>query len=121
VAQDEKSIVGFASGGPERSGHLHYDGELYAIYILDAYQCQGIGRELVSRVAERLLEQGMESLVVWVLAVTPSRRFYERLGGKEAAEKTVHIGGVQLDEVAYGWCDIRRLAERGPDTSSVLF
>jgi hypothetical protein len=38
VAVDESGqIVGFASGGPERSGDPDYKGELYAIYIADAY------------------------------------------------------------------------------------
>lgn len=35
VAQEANEVVGFASGGPERSGYLTYDGELYAMYILD--------------------------------------------------------------------------------------
>src|SRR5437762_1091626 len=47
VAEDQsKGIVGFAVGGPERSGDPVYRGELEAIYILGAYQRQGIGRLL---------------------------------------------------------------------------
>ena len=34
AAQDTGEIVGFASGGPERSGNAIYRGELYAIYLL---------------------------------------------------------------------------------------
>src|SRR4051812_39732747 len=40
-------IVGFVSGGPERNNDPIYVGELYAIYLLDAYQRQGIGRQLM--------------------------------------------------------------------------
>src|SRR6185369_9238460 len=48
VAEDaEGQVVGFASGGPERDGDPIYKGELSAIYILDAYHKQGIGRKLV--------------------------------------------------------------------------
>ena len=37
VAEAEASnIVGFASGGPDRSGNTDYKGELYAIYLLEA-------------------------------------------------------------------------------------
>jgi hypothetical protein len=35
-------VVGFAHSGPERSSHKIYTGELYAIYLLAAYQRQGL-------------------------------------------------------------------------------
>src|SRR5690242_19435028 len=55
VAVDEaEGIVGFASGGPERSGNRDYTGELYAIYILEDWQRRGIGKALTSTVAKRL-------------------------------------------------------------------
>jgi L-amino acid N-acyltransferase YncA len=39
VAEDESGqIIGFASGGKERTGDRVYKGELYTIYVLDAYQ-----------------------------------------------------------------------------------
>ena len=37
-------VIGFASGGPERGGDPDYTGELYAIYLLEAYQRHGLGR-----------------------------------------------------------------------------
>ena len=114
VAQDEGNIVGFALGGPERSRNSIYDGELYVIYVLEAHQRKGIGRLLVSQVARSLLQQGIESMLVWVLADNPSRRFYERLGGEPVAEQNISIGGAELKEVAYGWRDIYVLA--GMDT-----
>ncbi|MBI3742262.1 MAG: GNAT family N-acetyltransferase, partial [Chloroflexi bacterium] len=42
---DSKQIVGFASGGAARSDREKCDGELYAIYLLEAYQRRGIGKE----------------------------------------------------------------------------
>jgi ribosomal protein S18 acetylase RimI-like enzyme len=47
-------IVGFADGGQERTGDPVYKGELYAIYILDAYQRQGLGRRITLNVVARL-------------------------------------------------------------------
>ncbi len=54
-------------------------------------------------------------MLVWVLADNPMRRFYEALGGRLLREKKVEIGGVALDEVAYGWRDTAALrgVERG--------
>jgi hypothetical protein len=37
VEDDSGDIVGFASGGPERSGDSVYTGELYAIYLLESW------------------------------------------------------------------------------------
>jgi L-amino acid N-acyltransferase YncA len=112
VAQEAGEIVGFASCGPEGSGNPTYDGELYVIYILEEHQRQGTGRLLVSHLASGLLQAGMESMLVWVLADNPFRRFYERLGGQPVAEQSVSIGEVELEEVAYGWRDIRILTGR---------
>jgi GNAT superfamily N-acetyltransferase len=50
AAQETGEIVGFASGGPERSGNVVYRGELYAIYLLAPYQRQGLGRRLTMAV-----------------------------------------------------------------------
>ena len=108
VAEDEsKQIVGFASGGPERTGDSIYKGELNAIYILRAYQRQGIGRRLTSAVAERLAQADIYSMLVWVLADNPSFRFYEAIGGQKVYEKPIERGGIILNEVAYGWTDTR--------------
>lgn len=110
VAQDAAGdVIGFASGGPERGGDPAFQGEIFAIYLLRAYQGMGLGRRLTRAVAERLMSEGFGSLLVWVLAENPSRRFYEALGGECLEEKVITIGGANLVEVAYGWRDLRVL------------
>jgi GNAT superfamily N-acetyltransferase len=109
IAEDEiGQIVGFANGGKERTGDRFYQGELYAIYILEKYQRQGLGYRLVSTIATRLLQSGASSMLVWVLADNPASRFYQSLGGQQVYQKQVEIATVQLVEVAYGWTDTRR-------------
>ncbi|WP_274651022.1 GNAT family N-acetyltransferase [Paenibacillus humicola] len=57
VAEDHAGrILGFADGGPERSGDPEYDGELYAIYLLPEHQRKGIGRRLFRSAAAYLAE-----------------------------------------------------------------
>jgi ribosomal protein S18 acetylase RimI-like enzyme len=102
-------IVGFAGGGPERSGDPDHAGEVYAIYVLEPYQRRGVGRQLFCAVTSRLAEAGMRSLLVWVAAQNPSRRFYEALGGAPVRERQEESGGAPLDEVAYGWSDVAPL------------
>lgn len=107
VAEDETGqIVGFAMGGRARGENQGFDGELYGIYLLKEAQGQGTGRKLVKAMAAALAAEGANSMMVWVLADNPSRRFYEALGAKYVREQEISIGGQPLVEVAYGWDDI---------------
>ncbi len=107
---EDGDIVGFASAGPERESDGTYRGELYAIYILEEYQRMGLGRRLFSCVTRRLLPDGFNSMLLWVLEDNrPACRFYESLGGERVARKTITIGGADLVEVSYGWRDISDL------------
>ncbi len=99
-------VVGFASFGPNRDQDTEHDGELYAIYVLPTYQGRGAGRELISETARMMSVSGFRSMVVWVLSANPARRFYERSGGSEVRQRKIKIGGVELDETAYGWADL---------------
>ena len=106
-------VVGFISGGPERDqDEPDYSGELYAIYILKEYEGQGIGRRLTEALVEKLLEAGMASMLVWVLAENPACRFYEALGGQYVKTAKEEIGGKLLDLIGYGWSDIKTLLPR---------
>ena len=102
-------IIGFASGGPERSDDAAYPGELYAIYIDESRQRQGVGRRLVAALGAWFLSRGWQSMLLWVLAENPSRGFYEAIGGAEVRQETITIAGTELVEIAYGWRDISPL------------
>jgi L-amino acid N-acyltransferase YncA len=103
-------IVGFASGGPRiGEGYPEYEGELYAAYLLREHQRKGLGRRLLAAVARGLAAQGKSSMLAWVLAENPSRRFYEAMGGKLLGSQEIEIGGVTLEEIAYGWEDTKKL------------
>jgi ribosomal protein S18 acetylase RimI-like enzyme len=109
VAVDHEQVVGFASGGPEQSGGLGCDGELYAIYLLSTYQHQGLGRKLTQALVRQLVAQGFQSMAVWVLAENPARRFYETLGGRYLCTRQDEIGGATVSEIAYRWSDLAEL------------
>jgi ribosomal protein S18 acetylase RimI-like enzyme len=106
VADDEGIIVGYATGGRERTDDVIYKGELYAIYVLPAYVRRGVGKALARQVVQHLAECGLISMLVWVLRDNPSRGFYEALGGRELRARTIVIGGAELEEVGYVWDDI---------------
>jgi ribosomal protein S18 acetylase RimI-like enzyme len=109
VAEQDGSIIGYAAGGPNRSGDTAYQGELYTLYLLRKAHRQGIGRQLVRAVAEGLAERGYENMLVGVLRDNPARGFYERLGATYLREGVFIVDGVEITEMAYGWPDLRVL------------
>ena len=116
VAETQGQVVGWAAGGPNREDDPDYSGKLYAIYLLPEHQRRGIGLKLMAATARWLIGEGMDSMIVWVLAENhPARRFYEALGGQYVREHQIEIGGVWLPEVSYGWSDLGTLV--GPSVS----
>lgn len=105
VAEDAGEVLGFASGGRERHGDHIYGGEIYALYVLKNHQRQGIGTELVSALATQLNHFGIYSMLVWVLAHNPYRRFYEKINGIYLRKQRMPFAGEMLDTAAYGWLD----------------
>ena len=97
----QHEIVGFVLGGFEQydltlkiPGIRKYVGELRAIYVLKEYQRRGIGVNLVKMVVERLLENKINSMIVWVLKDNSNRKFYEILRGRNVGQKMLEIEGV---------------------------
>ena len=105
-------VIGFAHGGKERSGNYPgYEGEIYAIYLLEKYQGKGIGKQLTRRLVERLVAEGFQSMLVIVLAENEAKYFYEALGGELIDEGTLTIGSKTHRELVYGWQDLRELTK----------
>jgi ribosomal protein S18 acetylase RimI-like enzyme len=117
AVDDEGRVIAFASCGSERAGRGDYDGELLAIYILPEWRRHGIGKRLVAEAAGALAASGKKNMLVWVLADNPSRRFYERLGGRFVGQQPLEIGKQALIEVAYGWDDLEPLLQSCPAKS----
>ncbi|MGB7876830.1 MAG: GNAT family N-acetyltransferase [Anaerolineales bacterium] len=107
----DDQVIGFASGGPQRDLRLNYDGELYAIYLLEIAQRRGLGTRLTHAVANHLAMNGFESMLVWVLDGNPSNQFYAALGGEYVSKKMINIGEQELTEVAYGWRNLHDLVK----------
>jgi ribosomal protein S18 acetylase RimI-like enzyme len=105
-----QEIVGIASCGPMHDRDPLYQAEIYNLYVLPACQRQGIGQRLVAACAGHLIKRlGARTLLVWVLAENPYRRFYEALGGKPVRQKSVEVGGMTVMDIGYGWDKISGL------------
>ena len=102
-------IVGFASCGDARVPVEGIDGEIYALYVLQAHQQRGVGRELVRECARHFVRHGIFSFYLWVLKANRARLFYEALGGEVIGDRNERLGKHEFAEVAYGWHDLTNL------------
>ncbi len=103
-------ITGYAGAGLETDASSHVHGELYALYVLQEHQGNGVGRRLVGAVARRFASMNVNSLIVWVLAGNPCTRFYDKLGGWRLGTRKLDIAGEAHDVVSYGWSNLDRLS-----------
>jgi ribosomal protein S18 acetylase RimI-like enzyme len=124
----DRTIVGFGSCGRQPAPDLlaaGFAGEFSALYLLAAQQRRGIGRRLMTLMAQDLLARGMRGAALWVLRDNqPARRFYEALGAKPVGQRVEtfdeHLtrqgarpqDDALLHELAYGWPDLALLAPR---------
>ncbi|MCT2535532.1 GNAT family N-acetyltransferase [Aquibacillus koreensis] len=112
VLDQHNQIVGFISGGKERTKRFGYDGEIYAIYLLDAFQRKGLGAMMLEAFAKEMNELEYKSLLVWVLTQNPSSKFYIDHGAKQIEEEETTIGKGTYQETAFGWESIDALLKR---------
>lgn len=109
------TIIGFGSCGEARSTGLPQAGEVYTLYVSPEHQDRGIGRALLLCLFDLLVDRGLTSALVWVLAENPSRFFYEAMGGRRVAERKERLWNTMLQQTAYGWDDLRLVTARsGP-------
>jgi GNAT superfamily N-acetyltransferase len=53
------------------------------LYVLPQHHGRGLGRAMLHAAAKELVDRGLSSMIIWALRENaPSRRFYERMGGK---------------------------------------
>jgi ribosomal protein S18 acetylase RimI-like enzyme len=103
AAADRHGLVGYAAGGPSRSGRPG-EAEVATLYLLKSAQGCGLGRRLLSDISRVFAANGASSLIISVLRDNiPARGFYEHLGGvAEAPRREPGPGGVTY-EVSYRW------------------
>jgi hypothetical protein len=95
------------------------DAEEIACIQIASYHSAYVGVFPPDYLAQFSLEeqtQGCRSLMLWVLARSPSRGFYEHLDGVYLIARSFEIdeAGTLAEEVAYGWEDIRALLPGRP-------
>ncbi|MEH6938894.1 GNAT family N-acetyltransferase [Bacillus sp. JJ664] len=99
----EGEIVGFADCGKRASNQIDHSGDITSIYILEEYQGQGIGKQLMHQVFIQCKKLGFNKVFVEVLEDNKTRFFYEYYGAKLRKTDKIKIGGTDLNLLVYEW------------------
>ena len=104
IEGERGELVGFAKGTPHHGGVPGFAGELNKIYLLRRVQRQGLGRRLLGAVANRFLDRGVTSMLLFGEPALPANQFYEAFGAERLYGPNGEFHG------GYGWRDLRALA-----------
>ena len=108
VADDpEHGVLAMGSAGGNRDQQSDFKGEVYTLYVHPDFQNMGVGERLMAHLFLELSKSGINSALIWVLALNPSRFFYERMGGKRVGDREEKLWGTTLQELGYGWLDLK--------------
>ena len=99
-------LIGFTWGKPhEGEFEGEFAGQLSKIYLRWEYHGLGLGRRMMAETAQRFMERGINSFILFAELSNPTLGFYDRMGG----ERLLNDRG--LFDGAYGWRDVRILID----------
>lgn len=105
VAIKDNEVVGFRSyiaKSRYTSEKEEIDCEIMAIYVKIDMQQKGIGRKMVEYVISDFKNLNKKKMIIWCLKENyPSRKFYEKIGGKIEKEQSVNIDGKDYQEIGF--------------------
>jgi GNAT superfamily N-acetyltransferase len=113
VAETQNEVIGLAMVSeitPEDNYAplitARYSHELLSLQVAPLWQRQGVGRSLVSRIADELAGEKVTRLLVRALIDNPNIAFYERLGAARIGKRPYEWEGYETEEIIFGWEDI---------------
>lgn len=111
-----KEVIGYAMVSEITPGSYdellrasRYSHELLSIQVSPVWQRRGVGRCLLSRIADELGREKATPLLVGVLIENPNIAFYERLGARRIGKRPYEWEGYETEEILLGWEDISTL------------
>ena len=100
VAADGDEILGYA--WLEASDEEPADCEVIALYVRYAKRNRGIGKLLMRHAVDHFRETGKKKMIIWCLKENAeSRKFYEKIGGKEFRTGSHNWGGKDYEMISY--------------------
>lgn len=103
VAELDGKIIGFCGWGTFRDAVPYENmGEIQGIYLLKAYQRQGIGKRLMDHAIRALGTRGNQMAGLWVLATNANAiAFYEAYGFTDSGIRKKAVLGEEITERLY--------------------
>ncbi|WP_236942730.1 GNAT family N-acetyltransferase [Ewingella americana] len=110
LAEIDGQLVGFTLASESSNPQFGEMAEIKLLYVDTQYARQGIGRCLLTEIAQRLKKHGFTAAGLGVVVGNqPAINFYTALGGQEAGRYT-DSGPLWLsDNLIYAWQDINQL------------
>ena len=100
VAADADTILGYA--WLEASEEDPADCEIIALYVRYTRRGNGIGKLLLQDAVSRFREAGKKKMIIWCLKENAeSRKFYEKIGGREFRTGSHNWGGKDYEMISY--------------------
>ncbi len=92
VAKDGDKVIGFIAYNAYRDDSLTETGEIFGLYVLQDYQGQKVGYQLMNAAIEQLAQY--KAVALWVLKGNDKAiRFYEKYGFQyDGAEAEILLG-----------------------------
>src|ERR1700745_468888 len=86
-------VAGYANYGRKRARSLHFEGEIYELYLRPEFQGLGFGRRLFSAAKRDLGQSCLKSRVAWALSDNaPAPEFYRAPGCPMGARSSERFG-----------------------------
>lgn len=118
VAEVDGGLVGFIHLVLEDKADLGAQGSINLLYVDEAVQGQGVGRDLIVAGAAWFAERVTGPIAVSAFAENPFGGFYAHIGGAEVLRRQHEIAGSTLESVIYLWPNATALAEGAARSSA---
>lgn len=86
VLEINDQVVGFVNYGKSDDESYENCGEIFALYIINKYHGNGLGRKLVESAKKELKLLGFDKMIIACLKGNPSNEFYKHIGGVYAKD-----------------------------------
>jgi len=101
VALYNKKIIGmllYLGANYEENNNV---ARIQAIYILEEYQKQGIGKKMFDFAKEKMRKEKYTEIIIGCIEKNPSNEFYKKLGGEFVGKESIKINGKDYKENIY--------------------
>ena len=103
-------VAGYANYGRNRARSLHFEGEIYELYLRPEFQGLGFGRRLFTSAKRDLVQSGLKSMVIWALSDNDTG--HRILPGARRAHGGAVLGAVRRQVAGQGRVRLDQLSSR---------